>query len=426
MTNKFVPHHHREAVLSEVHARPFHSIATPARLRHYAFMTNAAQAAEDRKAFTLFCLFHSAPPPPIWAKHHRATIGHATIQWEQHTEFTTYTWDVSAYSAAPFDELTMGDDVGMEKIPQPGPLLVAIDLSLSPAGTGTTAQTLFDPTSLAMARVERSGAVIATDFRADAKGFVRLFVEDHGLTPARAGALVQRLLEIETYRMLALLGLPEAQKIGPAVKSIEDTLIRIARSMTETEGLAADHTLLNELTLLAATLEADSAVSGYRFGASRAYDSIVHQRLQTIGEEPVDGWPTFEAFLARRVAPALRTCMMLEERQANLSRKLTRATNLLRTRVDVEIERQNRDLLASMNKRARMQLRLQQTVEGLSVAAISYYIVGLAGYVFKGARESGYFPIDAGVATALAVPLAILAVAIVVARIRRIHGKNDD
>ncbi|MFZ4534143.1 MAG: DUF3422 family protein, partial [Alsobacter sp.] len=124
-------------------------------------------------------------------------------------------------------------------------------------------------------------------------------------------------------------------------------------------------------------------------------------------------------FLSRRMAPAMRTCTMLEERQHQLSEKLSRAANLLRTRVDVEIERQNRDVLSAMNERTRLQLRLQQTVEGLSVAAISYYVVGLAAYVFKGLSDVGLLPVDAGTATAAAVPLAILGVWAVVRRIRR-------
>ena len=142
--------------------------------------------------------------------------------------------------------------------------------------------------------------------------------------------------------------------------------------------------LLSELTELAAELEADAAASLYRFGASRAYNSIVEERLDALKEEVVPGYDTWSGFLQRRVAPAMRTCRSVEERQANLSGKLTRATTLLRTWVDVEVEQQNRDVLASMNNRARLQLRLQQTVEGLSVAAVSYYVVGLVGYLAKG------------------------------------------
>ena len=119
----------------------------------------------------------------------------------------------------------------------------------------------------------------------------------------------------------------------------------------------------------------------------------------------------------------MRTCTILQERQGSLAEKLARAANLLRTRVDVEIERQNRDLLHSMNERTRLQLRLQQTVEGLSVAAISYYIVGLISYMLKGLKDAGFGP-DPALGTALAVPLCVLFVAWVVRRIRRRH--SDD
>ena len=129
--------------------------------------------------------------------------------------------------------------------------------------------------------------------------------------------------------------------------------------------------------------------------------------------------PTLSAFLARRLQPAMRTCHMLQERQADLSVKLARAANLLRTRVDVEIERQNRDLLYSMNERTRLQLRLQQTVEGLSVAAISYYVVALLSYVFKAAHDAGLMRLEAGTATALSVPVVLVAIALMVRRVRR-------
>jgi uncharacterized membrane-anchored protein len=237
--------------------------------------------------------------------------------------------------------------------------------------------------------------------------------------------LLQRLLEIETYRMLALLGLPEAIRTAPSVKMIEDAVVRIGREMTAKDGSASDNELLTEMTELAAKLEADSALSSYRFSASRAYDTIVSQRLEAIGEEPVAGWPTLQGFMSRRVAPAMRTCQMLEDRQANLSRKLTRAANLLRTRVDVEIERQNKDLLTSMNRRAKMQLRLQQTVEGLSVAAVSYYVVGLASYLLKGLQEKNWLPLDITVATALVVPFAVFGVWRVVAQVRKQHAIDD-
>jgi uncharacterized membrane-anchored protein len=418
-----IPHPERGAILGEVHARPFAPVETPRRLLHFAFLTDAAQAAADREALATFCAGRGVPPPPDGAKHHRARFAETSLRWEQHSEFTTYSWELPSTEPAPFLPATGLLPHGMRALPQPGPHLVSADLHLLPED-GSRLDAIFDETSLAASLVDNGAAIAATDFRAGTDGFVRILVLDRALTPARAGALAQRLLEIETYRTLALLGLPESQRIAPSVRRTEETLVRIASTMTVTDGLAADNALLDEMTALAAKLESEAASSNYRFGASRAYDTIVQQRLVAIGEQPFAGWPTIAAFLARRMAPAMRTCQMLQDRQADLATKLARAANLLRTRVDVALEQQNRDLLAAMNDRARMQLRLQQTVEGLSVAAIGYYVVSLFGYIAKGAKDSGWLRMDPGVATALFVPLALLGVWAAVRRIRRGHGPD--
>jgi uncharacterized membrane-anchored protein len=297
--------------------------------------------------------------------------------------------------------------------------MVAVDLHLVGDGA-VNLEGLFDPASIAVAETADGAALLATDFQADPAGFVRILISDRGLNAARAGALVQRILEVETYRTLALLGLPEAQRLAPTVRRIEMRLAEATDEMRRPEGFATNHTLLTELTDLAAELEAGATATLFRFGASRAYDEIVHLRLQTIGERPVAGFTTWSAFLARRMAPAMRTCSTLEQRLGNLSTKLARAADLLRTRVDVELQQQNRDLLSSMNRRTQLQLRLQATVEGLSVAAISYYVVGLFGYVTKGANEAGV-AIDPVIATALFVPVAVAMIWWIVRRIRRRH-----
>ncbi len=418
-----VPHPERGSILGEVHARPFAPLETPRRLLHFAFLTDSRQAAADREALARFCTDRGVPPPQEAAKHHRARFGETSLRWEQHSEFTTYSWELPG-ADTPFLPPTGSMPHGMRALPQPGPHLVSADLHLLPEQPELALDNLFDPASLAASLVDNGGAVAATDFRAGADGFVRILVLDHGLTPARAGALAQRLLEIETYRTLALLGLPESQRIAPSVRETEETLVRIAGTMTTKAGLAADHALLDEMTALAAKLESEAASSNYRFGASRAYDTIVQQRLVAIGEQPHAGWPTISAFLARRMAPAMRTCQMLQERQGDLATKLARAANLLRTRVDVALEQQNRDLLAAMNERTRLQLRLQQTVEGLSVAAIAYYVVSLFGYLAKGAKDAGMLRMDPGLATALFVPVALIGVWLAVRRIRQGHGDS--
>ncbi|MEM8813678.1 MAG: DUF3422 domain-containing protein, partial [Pseudomonadota bacterium] len=239
-----------------------------------------------------------------------------------------------------------------------------------------------------------------------------------------AGALVRRLLEIETYRTLALLGLPQAQKVGPEIRQIEEQLGAISAELPAIRGMSANRDLLRTLSELAASVEAIAAVSAYRFGATRAYHEIVTRRLEAIEEEAEIGHSTLVMFLQRRLEPAMRTCQATEGRLETLSRRLSRAAELLRTRVDVELEEQNRDLLQSMNRRARLQLRLQQTVEGLSVAAVSYYVVGLVGYAAQGLNAAG-LAIDYQIVTALSVPIVVGGIWFIVRRIRRKHQEEE-
>ncbi len=423
---RLTAHRLRAAVLGEVHARPFTAVDTPRRILHFAFDTAGDAAKADRAALADFCASRELEPLKPSAKQHRVTLGGSALRWEQHSEFTTYTWELPSEGETPFHPAAASLAAPMGSLPQPGPLLVALDLHLMADNNEKkiAVERLFDRASLAVAENSDGAALFATDFQADPSGFVRILVLDRGLGPERAGALVQRIVELETYRTLALLGLPEAQRLMPSINRIETRLAEVTEEMRRTDKLIDNRRLLDELTALAAELEAGAAASLFRFGASRAYNEIVQLRLQTIGERKAGSLPTWSSFLARRMAPAMRTCVTTEARQTDLSEKLARAANLLRTRVDVEMERQNRDLLKSMNDRTRLQLRLQATVEGLSVAAISYYVVGLFGYLVKGLHDEGV-PVDISLATALFVPVAVLAIWFVVRRIRRRNISSD-
>jgi uncharacterized membrane-anchored protein len=423
---RLAPHPLRAAVLGEVHARPFTPIETPQRVLHFAFETTAERGEADRAALADFCTRRGIAAPKPSDKHHRVTFGGTALRWEQHSEFTTYTWELASPAPnGPFEPPATSAAGTMALVPQPGPVLAAIDLHLiADNGRAIAPERLFDRASLAAAENSDGTALYATDFRPDPAGFVRILILDRGLGPERAGALTQRMLEVETYRTLSLLGLPEAQRLAPAVRRIEQRLAEVTDAIGATEGLEANHRLLDELTALAAELEAGAAASQFRFGASRAYDEIVQRRLQTIGERKYGGLPTWTSFLARRVAPAIRTCATLEERQGKLADKLTRAAQLLRTRVEVALEQQNRDLLTTMSERTRLQLMLQATVEGLSVAAISYYVVGLFGYVIKGAHDAALIRVDPALATGASVPIAVALVWWIVRRIRKRHIKN--
>ena len=206
---RLVPHALRAAVLGEVHARPFTPIATPRRILHFGFDTAGEAAKADRAALADFCARRGLEPLKDAAKHHRVALGGTTLRWEQHSEFTTYTWELPAHGESPFHPSASSLAAPMASLPQPGPLLVALDLHLMrDAETIVTTAQLFDRASLAVAESAEGDALFATDFQADPSGFVRILVLDRGMGPERAGALVQRLVETETYRTLALLGLP--------------------------------------------------------------------------------------------------------------------------------------------------------------------------------------------------------------------------
>ena len=414
------PHSERTAVLEEVHARPFHALRVPARLMHFAMMTTPAEAQAGWSALVDLCHDCKLPVPAVGAKHHRVQLEQESLRWEQHGEFATYTFEMTAMVGDPFQPALRDVSSRFSRLAMKGRHLVSTDVQILAPNDDIELTEIFDPSSLAASTVHGGRALVATDFRVR-DDFVRYLVVDRGLDAASMGALSVRLLEIETYRLLALLGLPEAQRLAPDVAEAEKNLAEISEVMASANGLESDNHLLNRLTALAARSEAAATSTAFRFGACRAYDGIVQQRLVAIGEEQIGTLPTLAAFLSRRMSPAMRTCYVLQERQRELSRKLSRTANLLRTRVDVEIERQNRDLLRSMNNRTRLQLRLQHTVEGLSIAAISYYVVGLGGYVFKAAYETKLLRINPAVATAAFVPIAILIIAMMLRRIRRDH-----
>jgi len=413
----------RERVLGEVHARPFRPLTSPRTILHYAFLTNSDEAAEDHAWLSELCISRGGHGPAPGTRHHTLTFGGGTLSWEQHAEFTTYTWDGAANPQQVFGQLHAKHPFGAA-FRAPGDLLVAVRLELrGPDGTEDW-RSHFDESSLTVSDLEDGAALVATDFRQDGDGLTRMLVLNRSLSDVQSGAVVQRLLEIETYRTLAMLGLFEASRLQPEIRRFENELADLTGQMKDASARGASQDLLDKLIALAAALESGATASTFRFGASRAYDQIVKARFGTLKEEAAPGELSMSSFLGRRLAPAMRTCQAIEDRQAMLSRKLARATTLLRTQVDVELEHQNRSLLQSMNRRARLQLRLQQTVEGLSVAAVSYYVVGLFSYLAKAAKEAGLPVPSASITTGLSVPLVVLLIWWTVRRIRKHHSEE--
>jgi uncharacterized membrane-anchored protein len=251
-----------------------------------------------------------------------------------------------------------------------------------------------------------------------------MLLMDIKLGKRQGGRTVQRLLEMETYRMMALLGLPVARRTAAVLPGAERELAEITSLMAQ-ESTHDEPALLLRLTALAATVESEVAANSFRFGASRAYYDLTMRRISELREERLIGVQTIEEFLDRRLAPAMATCSSVEKRLLDLSERVARASDLLRTRVDIEREQQNQALLESMNHRARMQLRLQQTVEGLSIAAITYYVVGLVGYAAKALKETGVH-LSVEIVMGASIPFVVLGIWLAVRRVRKHLGVEPE
>lgn len=416
------PHPLRARVLAELHARPFTPVPTPSRLLRFAFMGAGKTADEAVAALTAYITAQGKPPPASDARHFAIDLECGRLQFERHNEFLTYTWRfTSGVEAFMPPAETLG--IPMRALPQPGPLIAAIDIAILPQDKTPDLATVFAGPVVAVSDIEDGAARVATDFKADAHGFVRILIEDRSLSPTSTGALAQRLLEIETYRTLALLGLPEAQSLAPALDRIGAELSDLMREVQVRQGIEANRSLLDRLMALAAEAEQRGAESAFRFAATRAYQELIDARFESIRERGAPHFSSLGSFLSRRLMPAIRTCASVETRQADLSRKLARFADLLRTRVDIELESQNATQLKQMSERVRLQLRLQQTVEGLSIAAITYYVSSVLHLLFEGAHAAGLH-LDAAVATAVAVPIVAAGVALTVWRVRG-HGETE-
>jgi uncharacterized membrane-anchored protein len=346
------------------------------------------------------------------------------FRWEQHTEFTTFVFMLSG-EAARF-ELGGGEILNSLALPeQPGPHIVSVDLSLIGDDQSEAAMSHVQSGVISVSDVEDGRARIASDFVPDESGFVRFVIINRGLPDRRLGSLARDVMEIEVYRNLALLGLPEAQRIGPIVREVEKGLADLMGDLVHQTTLNEGDVLLARLTNMTARVESEIANTKFRFGATRAYGAILNDRLSAFAVPASQDAPTIDAFLTRRNAPALRTCETMEANLLDLAARLTRASGLLRTRIDVELAKQNNALLSGMSERTRMQLRLQQTVEGLSVAAISYYVIGLVGYMLKGTKVVGWLPLPLDIAIGLSVPLVVAAMWMITRRLRRLHIRKE-
>ncbi len=407
-------HPHRVLLHNEIHARPPEAMSAPLAIAHVVMLADAAEREASRVHVAALLRDHHLALPDADTTHLRMDLGAFRIRWELHTEFVSWTFMVptamdafgerepaSATAAVPREWLAA----------LPGQCLCSLNLWALPThqfGSGTLAKHVLHEDTLVASTVADGHGEVYTDFAIHADGFSRMVLLAGGMTPRRLGRLVQRLLEIETYRMAALLGLPAAREASAVLAFAERELAELANAI-RTANRDDEPALLDRLTRLAGQVESQYAATHSRFSASSAYFELVDKRIQDIAESRLVGMQTIGEFMDRRLTPARSTCEWAARRQDALSQRVSRMSNLLRTRVEIEQQQSSQALLATMNQRQDLQLKLQSTVEGLSVAAITYYIVGLVSYLAKGGKALGW-PLSPESTAAIAIPVVALGV----------------
>ena len=410
----FPQHLQRHALHNEIHARPPEAMSAPLAISHVVMACDAAQRDASRAHVAALLGDHHLPQPDAHSTYIRMDLGAFRIRWEMHTEFVTWTF-MRPLEVAGFGERDPA--TAIQAVPQkwlqalPGHCLTALHLWVLPTSvfgeSSLVKHVLLEDTLVASTVADGHGEVY-TDFALHADGYSRMVLLTGGMTPRRLGRLVQRLLEVETYRMAALLGLPAAREAAAVLASAERELAELADAI-RTAQRHAEPALLERLTRLAGQVESQYAATHSRFSASKAYFELVDRRIADLAESRLAGLQTIREFMDRRLSPARSTCEWAARRQEALSQRVSRMSNLLRTRVEIEQQENSHALLATMNQRQGLQLQLQSTVEGLSVAAITYYIVGLVSYLAKGAQGIGW-PLAPETTAALAIPVVSLSV----------------
>jgi len=425
----------RRTLHNEVHARPSARVRLPALITYVALL-NAGVSREQECAHLQHLKGHAdLTVDRLQGNFLRLRCDGYTVKWERHTEFTRYSIvqplpEHAGWGSA-LPELASHVATGADWLRGlPGQTVAAIHLAMLPEG-------MEDPQILARAQQwlgegmligsrmgntvdGQSHSCLLSHLRIGADGFERLLVlAEPETSEGRSGRISQRVLELETYRITALRGLPVAKQLSPVLAQAESQLADITARLEGKQG--GDQDLLDDLVALAARVERATAEHGYRFSATRAYDAVVRERIAELRERPLHGTQTVGEFMQRRLSPAIATVEATAQRLAALSERVSRTSALLRTRVDIATEAQNQQLLAKLTRGQDLQLRLQSTVEGLSIAAISYYVVSLLLYAAKALKQAG-LPIQPELAVGLMIPLVLWGVWRTVQRIHaRIH-----
>ena len=368
-------HHHslRDQIVAEVHARPFQKLSAPLALSHQAILYDGATVeAVNQQVRQLASAWH-LPLPDNTDGFFFTRSEHLALRFEPHSEF----YSLTLYALNTLEPPRRWDE---EHEQLPGAYLCGVEVICQPSPEGDLEALLeqhFGDFQVSGSSVMGGAGKVFTDFRErpDCHMSRVLVLQQPKMIDYRCGRLLQRVCEIETYRHMALLGLPMSHEVMPEVIQLDQTLAETVASIAEARQEPAE--LVHQLMQQAARVEELSARSANRLAASEAYFALLYSRIEELREERLEGIQTFEQFMDRRLDPARRTCQTTGERVERLSKRIARSTDLIRSQVDLSIEGQNRDLLEGLNRRAKRQIRMQAKLESFTVIVVTYYAFDL-------------------------------------------------
>ena len=428
----------RRQLSDELHARKFHNFTGTGRFIRYVYFTQG----DDKKLLAdinSFLAGLALSPMGEDEKFIRTEADGFAVRVERHTEFMSLSlidYDdqpVTGLTNKAFDEASF-PHLPFAQIRALGHLVfhaMWLEICQTPRkqATAKEMEEALQGRSVAGDNISSGGGQLYASFDIDDAGYSRLALMNETIADYRMGRVLQRVMEMETYRLMALLSLPKVKHHMPALDRVEEELRTATRMLAkgQHDGAAAQNVaeadvLLSQLTGLAADIEQIYSETSYRFSASLAYQDIVDARIASLKTSRLDGYQSIGGFLAKRMQPAMQSLNAFSKRMEHLSKRISRAGQLQRSQTELSLQIQNRDLLKSMNKRTSAQLRLQQTVEGLSLAALTYYGVGLVGYVAEGLPLG----ISSTVVKALAVPLVAGCAFVLIKRVRHAVAAETD
>ncbi len=409
----------RQVVWQELHARPYVRFSAPAHVFHFTFLTGEHTEQKDLASLEQLRVALSLEPTYQTSRHAIYTVtlrglGRLAVSWERHSEFVAYTFFLYELAipfrpfgleAGGFLPASFPESVGV-------PPLVAVSVAVGNRDhlpdSPQAMSDLFEGHTVNGSRVMDNRGEVWSAYRIHEDGFGRMAVMVESVSEHSLGRTVDRLLAIEDLYHLTLLSLPLAREVRSDLVEWESRVVTQMEALRVAGTVYQKRSVLDSFLGLSAEVEDVRARVSGRFAASAAYFTLLEGRFAELRETKIEHALRLSRFVMRRLNPAAQTCRSVLERMTHLSEVIDRAGQLLRTSISLHVEEQNQLLLASADRRARLQLELQVAVESLSIVAIAYYMVNLIGHMLRAAGRFG-MNIDPEVTMGVAAPTLLVA-----------------